>query len=474
MFVERSFEAWEEVQRHGLDLADRLAQGFNGLLQSHIAPPTLPWTSPHKLEPVLSPSAAAAADGVSAILDIGNRLGQAGAEFGACVHGVVKQFFRQLPVPLRHEEGDERRTAVTGLDLYGTRKRDENVETCRSSGGTGAAEEFGLVAEQFGGRGFLEPVAAVGGLDGLEDDDDGVELELRTSGPFKKPQGTINITSTYDSMSNDIESSLVARGDIWRAEASHAGSTSRNESSTLFLIQLGPVLFVRNTTLLLPVHLSRQHLLWYGYDYKNGMHSLCPALWSKHRRWLLMSMICLNPLVCTFMDLQFPNGQLTYVAGEGLTTSAFLPVFGGLLQAQSQYPGETKFSFSCKNKSGTRIIPMVQWPDKSFSLGVVQDLAWKRSGLMLQPTIQFSLCPTFGGSNPGLQAELIRSMDERLSLSCGCSVMSHPVAFASIAFGRSKWNGNAGKSGIVIRVETPLISIGRPSFSVQFNCGVDF
>lgn len=50
----------------------------------------------------------------------------------------------------------------------------------------------------------------------------------------------------------------------------------------------------------------------------------------------------------TFMDLQFPNGQLTYVAGEGLTTSAFLPVFGGLLQAQSQYPGETKFSFSCK------------------------------------------------------------------------------------------------------------------------------
>ncbi|CAL9117234.1 unnamed protein product [Musa textilis] len=436
MFVERSFEAWEEVQRHGLDLADRLAQGFNGLLLPRIAPPTFPWTSLHKLEPVLSPSAA--------VLDIGNRLGQAGAEFGACVHGVVKQFFRQLPVPFRHEEGDERRTAVTGLDLYGTRKRDENVETCRSGGGTGAAEESGLVAEQFGGRGFLEPAAAVGGLDGLEDDDDGVELELRTSGPFKKPQGTINITSTYNSMSNDIESSLVARGDIWRAEASHGGSTSRNESSTLFLIQLGPVLFVRNTTLLLPVHLSRQHLLWYGYDRK------------------------------TFMDLQFPNGQLTYVAGEGLTTSAFLPVFGGLLQAQSQYPGETKFSFSCKNKSGTRIIPMVQWPDKSFSLGVLQDLAWKRSGLMLQPTIQFSLCPTFGGSNPGLQAELIHSMEERLRISCGCSVTSHPFAFASITFGRSKWNGNAGKSGIAVRVETPFISTGRLSFSVQFNSGVDF
>ena len=50
----------------------------------------------------------------------------------------------------------------------------------------------------------------------------------------------------------------------------------------------------------------------------------------------------------SFVDLQFPNGQLTYVSGEGLSTSAFLPVYGGLLQAQGQYPGEMRFSFSCK------------------------------------------------------------------------------------------------------------------------------
>lgn len=48
------------------------------------------------------------------------------------------------------------------------------------------------------------------------------------------------------------------------------------------------------------------------------------------------------------MDVQFPNGQVTYVAGEGFSTSAFLPLCGGLLQAQGQYPGEMKFSFSCK------------------------------------------------------------------------------------------------------------------------------
>ena len=82
-------------------------------------------------------------------------------------------------------------------------------------------------------------------------------------------QGSISITSTYDSRTDDVESSLVARGDLWRVEASHGGSTSSgNENSSLFLVQLGPVLFVRDTTLLLPVHLSKQHLLWYGYDRK--------------------------------------------------------------------------------------------------------------------------------------------------------------------------------------------------------------
>ncbi|KAB8083343.1 hypothetical protein EE612_005498, partial [Oryza sativa] len=34
------FEAWEGVQRHGQDIADRLAQGFTGLLQAQ--PPQFP------------------------------------------------------------------------------------------------------------------------------------------------------------------------------------------------------------------------------------------------------------------------------------------------------------------------------------------------------------------------------------------------------------------------------------------------
>lgn len=63
-------------------------------------------------------------------------------------------------------------------------------------------------------------------------------------------QGSCNITSTYDSRTNDIDNSLVTRGDLWRVEASHGGSTLGNQNSPLFLVQLGSFLFVRDTTLL--------------------------------------------------------------------------------------------------------------------------------------------------------------------------------------------------------------------------------
>lgn len=44
-----------------------------------------------------------------------------------------------------------------------------------------------------------------------------------------------------------------------------------------------------------------------------------------------------------------------------------------------------------------------------------------------------SLCPTFGGSNPGLRAELIHSVKEELNLICGCAFTPHPSVFASIS-----------------------------------------
>jgi hypothetical protein len=112
--MEISFEAWEGVQRHGQDLADRLAQGFTGLLQ---APPQFPWppaASPHKRMPfdidlpVVPFGAARGKDfpfpaaAVSSVIDIGGRLGQAGAELGASVGGAVQHAVRHLPVPFRN------------------------------------------------------------------------------------------------------------------------------------------------------------------------------------------------------------------------------------------------------------------------------------------------------------------------------------------------------------------------------------
>nr|POF18936.1 hypothetical protein CFP56_39036 [Quercus suber] len=429
MSVERSFEAWEEVQRHGQDFADRLAQGFTGLIQSHITPPSFPWPNPHqsKLFDLEFPTQ------TTDFLDIGNRIGQVGADFGAGLNGLLQQFFRRLPVLFRQEA--EASAVAVDVNCSSRLRSDVGIVTER---------DLGLLTKRLRDMGFVENID--GGGDELVDDDEAGGFNLRSAALLGRPQpqGIINITSTYDSRTCDVESSLVARGDLWRLESSHGSSSSGNDNSSLFLVQLGPVLFVRDTTLLLPVHLSKQHLLWYGYDRKS------------------------------FVDLQFPNGQLTYVSGEGLTTSAFLPLCGGLLQAQGQYPGEMRFSFSCKNKWGTCVTPMVQWPDKSFKLGLAQALAWQRSGLMVRPTFQFSLCPTFGGSNPGLRAELIHSVKEQLSLILGCAFVTHPSAFASISLGRSKWNGNVGNSGIVVRVDTPLSSVGRPSFSVQINCGIEF
>ncbi|CAA7013864.1 unnamed protein product [Microthlaspi erraticum] len=460
MSVERSLEAWEEVQRHGQDLADRLAQGFTGLIQ--INPPSFPWPNHQKLKlfDLEFPSQQFGIrdsrfsidhpiNGVSAILDIGNKIGQAGVDFGAGLNVMVQQFFRMLPMPFRHDENSSvsmERDAITRSHMvYVDAREDSRLSKSDTASSVAVSEEKVT------------------------------DFDLRTAGLLGRPKGTVEISSSYETRTSGMEHSLAARGDLWRVEASTSSSNARDDSSSsLFLLQLGPLLFLRDSTLLLPVHLSKQHLLWYGYDRKKGMHSLCPALWSKHRRWLMMSMLCLNPVACSFVDLQFPNGQLTYVSGEGLTTSVFVPLCGGLLQAQGQYPGDMRFSFSCKTKQGTRITPMVNWPDKSFGIGVSQALAWRKSGLMMKPAIQLSVCSTFGGSNPGMKTEVIHSLNDNINMICGCAMTAHPSAFASLSFGRSKWNGNIGRSGIVVRADTPLSSVAQPSFSIQLNNAFEF
>lgn len=187
MSVERSFEAWEEVQRHGQDLADRLAQGFTGLIQSHMSPPSFPWPNPQnsKLFDLEFPSQSfgrrdfglvadsSGINGVSAILDIGNRIGQAGADFGAGLNGLVQQFFRRLPVPFRTEENA---VAVMRVDVEGSR--------LRSDVGVTTQGDFGLLSARLRDLGFAEnDSSADGSLD-----DEVAGFNLRTAGLLGRPQ----------------------------------------------------------------------------------------------------------------------------------------------------------------------------------------------------------------------------------------------------------------------------------------------
>lgn len=259
MSVERSIEAWEEVQRHGLDLADRLTQGFTGLIQSHITPPSFTWPNapqPPKLFDVEFPThnfvtrdlglviekSGYGVNGVSAIFDIASRLGQAGVDFGANLNGVVQQFFRRLPVPFMHEED----TVVLRVDSGDRRTGDLGINMQ-------VHEDIGMLSKRLKDFGYNETEQMKD--ESEEEEVSGFNLKLaRFSG---KPQGILDLSSTFESRTNDVETSLVAKGDFWRVEASRSG----NINPSLFLLQLGPVLFVRDSTLLLPLHLSKQHLL---------------------------------------------------------------------------------------------------------------------------------------------------------------------------------------------------------------------
>ncbi|EEF42155.1 conserved hypothetical protein [Ricinus communis] len=187
MSVERSFEAWEEVQRQGQDLADRLAQGFSGLIQSHMTNPQVvfPWPNHQKSKlfdlefPAYNFSkrdfgVLADSNGINGIFDIGNRIGQAGADFGACLNGLMQQFFRRLPVPFRQEESV--RMEVVMMDS----KRND---ACVSLEG-----EFGLVSERLREFGFVDNGdAGIGRVEGSSDEENG-GFNLKSVGHLGKPQ----------------------------------------------------------------------------------------------------------------------------------------------------------------------------------------------------------------------------------------------------------------------------------------------
>nr|BAK05849.1 predicted protein [Hordeum vulgare subsp. vulgare] len=213
--MEISLDALLGVQRHGQDLAYRLAQGVSGLLL-HVQPPQLPWPAPPlplKLIPfdIELPAVPFVGGGgvdlpavaVASFVEIGGRLGQAGSELGASVGGAVQQLSRQIPVPFRAEgarrrkwEGPaapptpaavdvgeaglvaERAAEGGGVALEGVGERDSLEEVAAAvAAATGSAAAASAVG-----------VGAAEGADGSDEEEEGFEFEIGTLGRFMKPQ----------------------------------------------------------------------------------------------------------------------------------------------------------------------------------------------------------------------------------------------------------------------------------------------
>jgi hypothetical protein len=190
--MEMSFDAWEGVQRHGQDLADRLAQGFTGLLH---APPQFPWPPavhkrmPFEIDLPVVPFGAARGVGkefpfpaaaVSSVIDIGGRLGQAGVEIGASVGGAVQHVVRQLPLPVPFREGPPPAASV-GDGAVGL-----SVE--RAAVDRRPLEAAAAAAAAATGSAAASSVSGVAGGDDLDEDDEGFGCEIGTFGNFKKPK----------------------------------------------------------------------------------------------------------------------------------------------------------------------------------------------------------------------------------------------------------------------------------------------
>ncbi|KAH1142516.1 hypothetical protein GYH30_033283 [Glycine max] len=100
-------------------------------------------------------------NGVLAIFNIGNRTGQARADFYASLNGLVQQFFQSLPMsvplPFKHEESS---VGVKGGDKGW--QRGEVAVT---------QEDLGLLSERLKNHGFAESVSGNGGGSAEEEGD---------------------------------------------------------------------------------------------------------------------------------------------------------------------------------------------------------------------------------------------------------------------------------------------------------------
>ncbi|KAF3610685.1 hypothetical protein DY000_02045900 [Brassica cretica] len=139
---------------------------------------------------------------------IGNKIGQAGVDFGSGLNVMVQQFFRRLPIPFLNDD-----SKLIGKSL---RSHRAYVDT---------KDDLGLAAERLIDSDFSKTDDSV-----TLSEEEVADSYLRTGGFLGRSK--IDISSSYDSRINGMEHSLAARGDIWRLEASSSSSTASDGTSS--------------------------------------------------------------------------------------------------------------------------------------------------------------------------------------------------------------------------------------------------
>jgi hypothetical protein len=245
--MEISLEAsWVGVQRHGQGLADRLAQGFSGLLHAQPPPklvvpfeidlPVVPFVGGVRSGgrrvvdlPAVAVSSLVEIAGrlgqagselggyvgggvhylpavaASSLVEIGGRLGQAGSELGGYAGGAVQQIAQFVPVPF-HAEGARRRKWESAQPLPANADEREDALAVEAVG------RKRIALERVGDRESLEVAAAAatgsvaaasdsgigaGDEDGWGEEEDDLECEIGTLGNLKKAKVcTIDLVSS--------------------------------------------------------------------------------------------------------------------------------------------------------------------------------------------------------------------------------------------------------------------------------------
>ncbi|CAD6254328.1 unnamed protein product [Miscanthus lutarioriparius] len=151
----------------------------------------------------------------------------------AAADDLARRFATFLPVPLLPPPQKQQLSSVAAAvlnaggrlgcavgDVFGRLRIDDTFY----SGGGMPKQRRCNAGEKNGGSGrSVAGASAAVSKDGATGGDDD---SLGSSRRFAQAQGSMNRSATYDSSTNDVESSMVARGHLWCTEASCTAATA--------------------------------------------------------------------------------------------------------------------------------------------------------------------------------------------------------------------------------------------------------